>query len=425
LDYRIEEKRIELEKELVALTRKLREEGKLEAARETLEYSNLLGIEQPRYRAEEARILALEAERIPRSKPKERAEAWQEVAEAYRDAASTQFGNPELCFDSGRAFLEAGDYASAKSLLEKYVPSRGSGARGEQRYWWRIIHLSEIARKTGVPSLAIKVLDEITDYHGAETYWSRILLERASALDELGEVDEALAIFDEVLMSLVDPLSQDYANALYGKARVLQERSGRAYGNPAQPPEARREMLEAAHRAWENLCHKLPVRDGDPRLAESLYLAGVGWIEQGDYQRAREYFEQVPPAYETAKSVDLDPADLDLWRHFAVKSAHAHAEAFFLDGRYSDAIQMYQAAIATDPDSAEIALAYHQLGLSWFNLNDFQEAKRYWQLGRSRVELLDEDRLAQLPVNQDKSFWLALYDEKLKALDNPDRLRSN
>ncbi len=423
LDARIEEKWIELESELLGFSRQLREEGQLQLARQTLAYSNLLGVDHPSYRAEEAQILALEAEQVAYAEPERRAEAWRLVGEAYRDAASTQFGDTRHYFDAGRAFLAAEEFVEAKKMFDKFVPNRGAGARAEQRYWWRIIHTSEVARKSGVPALALKTLDEITDFHGAETYWSRLELERAWALDDSGKGAEALEIFERVLLSLVDPLSEDYAHALYGKARVLQEMHGRLYGDPSRSAEETTKVLDESQQVWENLCHKLRKDSGDVRLAEALYLAGVGWIEREDYSRARGYFEQVVPAYEYAKSVDLPPADLQLWQYFAVKAAHAHAEAFFLENRYADAIKMYEAAIATDPNSGEIALAHHQVGLSWFQLNDFIEAKRHWQLGRSRVEVLDDASIAELPINQDKDFWLALYDEKLEALDNPDRLR--
>ncbi|MEM7261046.1 MAG: hypothetical protein AAF488_03585, partial [Planctomycetota bacterium] len=424
LDFRLEEKWIELEEDLLMIARRHREEGTVDLARETLGYSKRLDDDHPVYRAENARILEVEAQRISRSQPKERAAAWKRVGDAYLEAATAEFGDPEFLFDAGLAYLEAEEFLAADEVLEAYMPHRGSGAEGEHRYWARIIARSEIARRTARPAKAIEVLDEITDFHGAETYRARLGLERAWALADLSRHDDALAAFDAVLHELVDPNSPDYVHALYGKAQLLQERHGRYYGDPKRTEAERQEALAAAHREWEDLAHKISPQSGDARLAEALYLSGVGWIERGDYARAREYFSRVAPAHLIARNTENPPSNLADWQAFAVKAAHAHAEAYFLEDRYSDAVQMYNAAIAVDPDSPEIALAFHQLGLSWFHLDDFDEARRFWELGRARVNNLESERLAELPLRQDKQFWIALYDEKLDALDNPDRLRS-
>ncbi|MCA8961592.1 MAG: tetratricopeptide repeat protein, partial [Planctomycetes bacterium] len=321
------------------------------------------------------------------------------------------------------AFMEAGRLDDAREAFEKYVPNRGAGAQGQHRYWWRIIHLSEIHRRNDVPKLALQALDEITDYYGSDTYRAPITLERAAIAYDTGDEEQALAEYESVLLLLSDPASPDYASALYGKGRVYQDRWARAMDDATLTDEQRRAVLDDARVVWENLAFKLDPKGGDPRLAEALYLAGIAHLEGGEYAKARDYLERIGPAREAARSKDLTPEEQAEWTSTELRAAHALAESFFLDGRYADAIPMYEAAIALDNDSPEIALAHHQLGLCWFRLDDFAAARRNWEIGRARVNAMSDEQLAELPVRQDKAFWLQLYDEKIAALDEPERLR--
>ena len=411
LEYPLEEKRLELKDELVALSRTLRTQGDLESAYEILRRSRRLVRKLPIYRKEEGEILSAMAREMDAADAEKKRETFRQAADAFRESASSTFGDPELYWEACQAYIEAGEPGAAREAIELFTPRSFRGAEAERRYWGALLFRVRIARQIGNSDRAIRLATENVDRSEVGAHRFELLLERGLAHEGAGNTNLALEDFDRLYAEL-DPTNDVWLTALYHRAGILDERlRGRTAANGLDAAEAL-----ASVETWEELIAWLPESGGSPQLPEALLRAGEGRLERREYQRARAHFDRLLAAAEARDPREISPPDEARWQIYAEKARFARADTYYMNGEYGPALAAYQETVGRHPDSARTPYGYHQLGECERQNGRTDEAIRYFQLGERTVEQLSPEALQELPPLRGKDFWQKTFRKKIRAL---------
>ncbi|MCI0652760.1 MAG: tetratricopeptide repeat protein, partial [Planctomycetes bacterium] len=419
LDYRLQEKWLELQGYLIALAREHRDSGDFDKALATLHRCRKLVRNLPRYRREEAILLARKAASLPAADEEQIRATWREAGDAYRESASLNFGDAELFLDATEAYLSAGEVGLAKSASALYVPRRAKTAGAEANFWRILLYKVRIERTLGNVSEALRLLGETSEREEAGMHRYELLLEHAACSILQGDEDAALADYDRIYSEL-QPSNATWREALFQKARLL---GARVHKDAAQASAAgvlARGPEDAAHRAareaWEEIAAWLPADGADQRLADALYFAGEARIDIGDQRQARRHFDRLVAAAVAARDVSLPAAARSRWELARENALFLVADTHFYDGDYETAAAHYKEVVRQFGSSVRAPYGFYQLGECALRRGRKQEAVEYFQRGERRIAELPPQALDELPPRRGKQFWQDAFSEKIAML---------
>ena len=141
---------------------------------------------------------------------------------------------------------------------------------------------------------------------------------------------------------------------------------------------------------------------------ELFYLKGLSQIQLTRFIEARRTFDYMVERYPKGKR--------------AFDGYIGSGDAYFLEGKYSEAISSYNDALTNYPDHKNTAIAYYKIGSAYYKLGSEDKAKEYFDKVKSNSPLSFESRMIpkdlgssyNTPVDAVKSLF------KSDAAEEPD-----
>ena len=142
---------------------------------------------------------------------------------------------------------------------------------------------------------------------------------------------------------------------------------------------------------------------------ELFYLKGLSQIQLTRFVDARKTFEYMVERYPKGKR--------------AFDGYIGIGDAYFLEGKYSEAISGYNDALANCPDHKNASIAYYKIGGAYHKLGSKDKAKEYFDKVKSAAPLSFESRMIPkdlgssyaVPVGAAKSLFKPIAPEEPDA----------
>jgi tetratricopeptide (TPR) repeat protein len=347
---------------------------------------------------------------------------------------------PDDLLRAANTYLQGQGYQQAERLFRQYLQQQTRTGQPEA-----LVGLGQALIALGRPSeaiIALRQVEQLFQKHPA-SYQARLLA--ASALQELGKLDEARQVLGENLFdSALTPQSIEWRESLFalGRIQFLQGLEHESRGRALQAQESTEDRTADIHREMElaasyfaeaiktltEATQRFP--DSPQMVAATYYVAeayrrGAKWPQQrlesvsvdstrqslrrqmqNDLTAAvAEYtrlIEKLADDQESQRSI----VDLKILRNCYFN----RADALFDLGRFEEAIQAYSAATNRYQHEPEALEAYVQIANCYRRLQRYAEARGTLEQARVVLERIRSDADFARTTRFDRQEWAQLLE---------------
>jgi tetratricopeptide (TPR) repeat protein len=338
---------------------------------------------------------------------------FREAGKLYERLAQLRFARreyPEELWTSARFHLLGRDFDAAGRMYRKYL-----AAQSRVHHAQALVGLAEVEALKGRRDKAFALLRECVELYPRDPAVFRARLATAELYVELNQMVEAeKALTENLEAESLTPLSEEWRRSLFALSRLLYElgryeeaasrldEAVERYPEDVEAPEARYRAAEAHRRAAQRIESETPE---DALPAERTKFARKA---AGEYEAALAGFDRT---IEFARKPDARGGLDDATRISMLRNAvFGRGGVLYAMGRYPEAVQSYQNAVSSFPQSPAVIDAYLQIADCYRRMGKPVEMRGTLEQAKLMLDRLPPDAEFGDVSNFSRDQWSRMLD---------------
>jgi tetratricopeptide (TPR) repeat protein len=338
---------------------------------------------------------------------------FREAGKLYERLAKLRFARreyPEELWTAARFHMLGRDFEAAGRVYRKYLD-----AQSRVHHAQALVGLAEVEALQGRRDSAFALLRECIELYPRDPAVFRARLASAELYVELSRwVEAEKALTENLEAESLTPVSEEWRRSLFALSRLLYDlgryeeaaprldEAAARYPEDVDAPEARYRAAEAHRRTAQKIENEAPA---DALPAERTRFARQAAAE---YEAALAGFDRT---IEYARKPDARGAD-DATRISMLRNAvFGRGGVLYALNRYPEAVQAYQNAVSSFPQSPAVIDAYLQIADCYKRLGKPAEMRGTLQQAKLMLERLPPDAEFGTVSNFTRDQWSRMIDQ--------------